>query len=88
LIEQGLAAYKTQYIDVIAKTLTSNANDQVRIAAVIEPDSLPNLVTNLAVPACAEVNRAGYYVDGVTYAIQKLGALPNVAIYLDMAHSG
>ncbi len=27
-------------------------------------------------------------VQGVTYATQKLGALPNVAIYLDMAHSG
>ena len=27
-------------------------------------------------------------MQGVTYATQKLGALSNVAIYLDIAHSG
>lgn len=35
-----------------------------------------------------QVNQAKRYVQGVTYAIQKLGALPNVAVYLDIAHSG
>ena len=35
-----------------------------------------------------QVNAANRYVEGVTYAIQKLGALPNVALYLDIGHSG
>lgn len=67
---------------------TRKNDDSLRIAAFIEPDSLPNLVTNLQLSSCAEVSREGYYVDGVTYAIQKLGSLANVAIYLDIGHSG
>jgi cellulose 1,4-beta-cellobiosidase len=46
------------------------------------------MVTNLGVPACSAVNSRSIYVDGVTYAIQKLGALTNVATYLDIGHSG
>lgn len=88
-MRQGLKTYKEDYIDEIVKTLAKyNDYSSVRVAAIIEPDSLPNLITNLGVPACAEVNSKGYYVDGVTYAIQKLGALPNVAVYLDMGHAG
>jgi cellulose 1,4-beta-cellobiosidase len=46
------------------------------------------MVTNLGVPACAAVSSQGTYVAGVTYALQKLGALPNVDLYLDIGHSG
>ena len=46
------------------------------------------MVTNLGVPACSAVNSRSIYVDGITYAIQKLGALTNVATYLDIGHSG
>lgn len=89
VLRQGLEKYKKDYIDEIVKVLAKyNSDSDVRVAAVIEPDSLPNLITNLGVPACAEVNSKGYYIDGVTYAIEKLGALPNVAVYLDMGHSG
>lgn len=46
------------------------------------------MVTNLGLPACSQVNAQNVYINGVTYAIQKLGRLSNVAVYLDIAHSG
>ena len=46
------------------------------------------MVTNLGVPACAALNANNVYVQGVTYAIQKLGSLSNLALYLDIGHSG
>jgi Glycosyl hydrolases family 6 len=48
----------------------------------------PNMVTNMGVPTCAAVAAQNVYVNGVTYAIQKLGRLPNVGLYLDIGHSG
>jgi cellulose 1,4-beta-cellobiosidase len=79
----GLATYETQYIDAIAAEFA--AHSQVRIAAIVEPDSLPNLATNLSIPKCAASEAA--YRAGVAYAIQKLSA-PNVSLYLDAAHAG
>ena len=58
------------------------------LASTLWPLCRPNMVTNLGVPACSAVNSRSIYVDGVTYAIQKLGALTNVATYLDIGHSG
>ncbi len=85
----GLATYKSKYIDVIAQTLASKpAYASLRIVTVIEPDSIPNLVTNQNIPACATAIQSGVYIDGVSYAIQKLSALPNVYLYMDIAHSG
>jgi cellulose 1,4-beta-cellobiosidase len=51
-------------------------------------DSLPNLVTNLSVSKCAELKQNGAYVQGVSYALSKLGALPNVYNYVDAGHHG
>jgi len=56
------------------------------IVTFIEPDSLPNLVTNTAVAKCQTALTA--YKTCVAYAIQKLATLPNVAIYVDAAHGG
>ena len=85
----GLATYKSQYIDAIYEAIQSKpAYQHVRVVVVLEPDSLPNLVTNLSVPACAEAHDKGLYVGGITYAIGKLGSLSNVYIYLDIAHAG
>ena len=87
--DSGLAQYKSDYIDVIYKSLSNKpAYQYLRFALVVEPDSLPNMVTNASIPACAAVASAGYYTQGIAYAIQKLGALPNVYFYLDIAHSG
>jgi cellulose 1,4-beta-cellobiosidase len=54
------------------------------LALVIEPDSLPNLVTNANLTTCQ--NSADGYKQGVAYALQQL-SLPNVAMYVDAGHS-
>lgn len=60
-------------------------NPNIAVAAIIEPDSLPNLVTNMNITACA--NSADGYREGVAYALQQLN-LPNVAMYIDAGHGG
>jgi cellulose 1,4-beta-cellobiosidase len=85
----GLQTYKTSYIDVIANAIGSKAAyANLRIVAVIEPDSLPNLVTNLSDPECSAINSNGLYVQGIQYAINKLHAFSNVYLYLDIGHAG
>ncbi|HYF65212.1 MAG TPA: glycoside hydrolase family 6 protein, partial [Herpetosiphonaceae bacterium] len=88
IAQNGLARYKAEYIDPIAAILGDAKYRSLRIVAVVEPDSLPNLLTNLSNPKCAEANSSGAYVQGVQYAINKLHAFSNVYIYLDIAHSG
>lgn len=58
---------------------------KVAISLIIEPDSLPNLVTNANVAAC-QASASGYR-EGVAYALKQLN-LPNVAMYLDAGHGG
>ena len=55
------------------------------IALVIEPDSLPNLVTNSNLQTCKD--SASGYRDGVAYALKSLN-LPNIAMYIDAGHGG
>ncbi|MDQ0604886.1 cellulose 1,4-beta-cellobiosidase [Streptomyces canus] len=88
LTQAGLDRYKSEYIDVIAHVLKNPKYQDVRITTVIEPDSLPNLVTNTADPECAQAKSSGVYVKGIQYALDKLHAIPNVYTYLDYAHSG
>ncbi|WYZ42031.1 hypothetical protein EsH8_V_000926 [Colletotrichum jinshuiense] len=78
-----LNRYKTEYIDPIVKIL--KAHPKTAFALVIEPDSLPNLVTNSNLQTCQ--NSASGYRDGVAYAIKSLN-LPNVVMYLDAGHGG
>jgi cellulose 1,4-beta-cellobiosidase len=85
--------YKTQYIDPIAAILSDPKYAGLRIATVIEPDSLPNLVTNAGgtnttTDACVTMKNNGNYEKGVSYALDKLGAIPNVYNYIDAAHHG
>jgi cellulose 1,4-beta-cellobiosidase len=90
LDNDGMNLYKTQYIDPIAKIVQQYPD--VRVAMIIEPDSLPNAITNEGktqiegTEGCSKRVLDGY-VEGTAYAVQKL-ALPNTAIYLDAAHSG
>ncbi len=79
----GEAAYRSQFIDPIAQAFA--AHPQQRVAVVLEPDSLANLVTNLNVPKCAASQHV--YENSVAYAVARL-SLPNVFIYLDAAHAG
>ncbi|MEU6402413.1 glycoside hydrolase family 6 protein [Streptomyces sp. NPDC046985] len=88
-----LAKYQSQYIDPIASILADPKYASLRIAAVIEPDSLPNLVTNAggtntSTDACVTMKSNGNYEKGVGYALAKLGALKNVYNYIDAAHHG
>jgi cellulose 1,4-beta-cellobiosidase len=78
-----IAKYKSQYIDPIVKILKAHPN--TAFALLIEPDSLPNLVTNADKDACK--SSAAGYRDGVAYAIKNLN-LPNVVMYLDAGHGG
>ncbi|MFD5582919.1 glycoside hydrolase family 6 protein [Streptomyces sp. NPDC127063] len=85
--------YKTQYIDPIASILSDAKYAGLRIATVIEPDSLPNLVTNAGgtnttTDACVTMKSNGNYEKGVSYALDKLGAIPNVYNYIDAGHHG
>ncbi|MDT0319552.1 glycoside hydrolase family 6 protein [Streptomyces sp. DSM 44918] len=85
--------YKSEYIDVIADILADPAYADLRIVTVIEIDSLPNLVTNVtpratATPQCDTMRANGNYVEGVSYALSELGAIPNVYNYIDAGHYG
>ncbi len=81
-----LERYKTEFIDPIAEIVGRRAYRKLRVVVILEPDSLPNLVTNMAAPACAEA--APGYREGITYAIERLSALKNVHLYLDIGGSG
>ncbi len=79
----GEARYQHSYVDVIAAAF--RAHPDQRIAMILEPDSLSNLVTNLGTPKCQAA--ADIYKRGIAYAITKL-SLPNVFLYLEAAHAG
>jgi cellulose 1,4-beta-cellobiosidase len=83
----GLQYYEQDYITPIAQILSDYSHTNLRIVAIIEPDSLPNLITNLSDANCAQANSSGAYVDGVEYALNALHAIPNVYNYVDIAHS-
>jgi cellulose 1,4-beta-cellobiosidase len=88
-----LDKYKSQYIDAIASILSESKYAGLRIATVIEPDSLPNLVTNAGgtsttTDACVTMKSNGNYEKGVSYALDKLGAIANVYNYIDAGHHG
>lgn len=82
----GLAQYRTEYIDPIFDVLSQYQND-VDIVLVIEPDSLPNLATNLDDPHCSNQATQNSYKMGISYAVNKFGSL-KVTQYLDAGHGG
>ncbi|KAJ3054671.1 hypothetical protein HK097_001151 [Rhizophlyctis rosea] len=89
--QNGVAKYK-KYVDDIASRLAKYQGKNIKFAISIEPDSLPNLVTNVDNPATPEVegvpkcDAAGpYYKDLIAYTIKKL-QFPDVTLYLDAAH--
>jgi cellulose 1,4-beta-cellobiosidase len=80
---KGEARYKSEFIDPLAAAF--RAHPSVRIVAVIEPDSLGNLVSNLDKPKCKV--SADAYKRSIAYAVEAL-SMPNVWVYLDAAHAG
>ncbi|WP_392670084.1 glycoside hydrolase family 6 protein [Streptomyces sp. LN785] len=88
-----LDRYKTEYINPIADILDDPAYANLRIVTIIEPDSLPNIVTNAGGTAgsttqCQTMKENGNYEKGVGYALHTLGAIPNVYNYVDAGHHG
>jgi cellulose 1,4-beta-cellobiosidase len=81
----GLTEYETQYINPIASILQQFSTSNIRVVAIIEPDSLPNVVTNQALSTCQ--TSTPLYEAGTTYALNALHAIPNVYNYMDIAHS-
>lgn len=82
IANDGLNKYKN-YIDQLVAQIEMFPD--VRVVAVIEPDSLANLVTNLSVSKCSNAQTA--YKAGVTYAMQQLNSV-GVYMYLDAGHAG
>jgi cellulose 1,4-beta-cellobiosidase len=89
----GIDTYKQSYITPIANTLQPYAtNPNLRFVLVIEPDSIPNLVTNAngspsPIASCVNAQSSGVYVQGVQYAITQLHPLTNAYLYLDVGQS-
>jgi cellulose 1,4-beta-cellobiosidase len=88
-----LPRYKTEYIDPIAAIQADTKYRNLRIVNIVEIDSLPNLVTNVgsaagATATCDTMKANGGYVQGIGYALNKLGALANTYNYVDAAHHG
>ncbi|KAI0389833.1 1, 4-beta cellobiohydrolase [Xylariaceae sp. FL0594] len=78
-----ISRYKSEYIDPIVAKIKANPNSA--FALIIEPDSLPNLVTNSNLQTCQQSKSA--YEEGVAYALKNLN-LPNVVMYVDAGHGG
>ncbi|KAH6652891.1 glycoside hydrolase family 6 protein [Truncatella angustata] len=78
-----ISRYKSEYIDPVVKILKAHPN--TAFALLIEPDSLPNLVTNADLTTCQQSKSA--YEEGVAYALKSLN-LPNVVMYIDAGHGG
>ena len=77
-----LDRYEDEFISAI-KDLAMDFPEVPKVF-VIEPDSLPNVVTNMGRPKCAMV--AEDYKNGIAIAIRHLGPLG--AIYVDVGWSG
>jgi cellulose 1,4-beta-cellobiosidase len=91
IAQTDLPRYENDYITPIANILAQPQFANLRIVTIIEPDSLPNLVTNAngqagATSQCATMLQNGNYVAGVQFALNKLHAISNVYTYIDAAH--
>ncbi|TCD70977.1 Exoglucanase 3 [Steccherinum ochraceum] len=84
IANNGQANYNYyNYIDQLVAQIQKFPD--VRVVAVIEPDSLANLVTNLNVQKCA--NAQTTYLNCVNYALKQLSAV-GVYSYMDAGHAG
>jgi len=87
IAQDGVNIYKTEYIDPIVAIMKDPAYANLRLVCVIEPDSLPNLVTNLSFAKCSEANSTGAYATCTQYAISQLKSVGNnTYLYIDIAH--
>lgn len=95
--DTALTQYESQYITPINNAINSfyssnpTAKNSVRVVLLIEPDSLPNMITNAtSTQSCTIVSNYNVYERGVSYALKQFntGASESaVYMYLDIAHS-
>lgn len=85
-----LGTYESEYVDPIAALLGDPDYSGLRIVAVVEPGSLLDLVTGTGTgngprpsTLCRTMLDSGAYVNGIGYALARLGAVANVYSYLD-----
>jgi cellulose 1,4-beta-cellobiosidase len=83
----GVARYKSEYVDPIAAILADPAYASLRIATVIEPGALGNLITSLGSNLCGQAPTATAYIESIRYALNKLNPPANVYNYLDASPS-
>ena len=94
IANDGLNKYKTLFIDPIVEILADPKYSTLRIAAIIEPDAIPNLITNVgltgtaALPLCDQAASSHVYELGIQYAINQLHPILNVYLYADISQSG
>ena len=81
--KNGLELYKNEFVKPYAEKLA--AATDLTFAIILEPDSLPNLITNTGVEFCAKA--ATVYEEGIAYAIANL-QFDHVHLYIDAAHGG
>jgi cellulose 1,4-beta-cellobiosidase len=86
--QNGFNRYKNEYITPLAAILADPKYKSIRIIAIIEPDSLPNLVTNISDPDCQEAAGPGGYVEATQFTLNTLYPITNVYSYVDIGHSG
>jgi len=87
----GLTEYKQTYIDPFVDVVKAY-DGKVPIVLVIEPDSLPNMITNMRdsrpdeFRGCHDETKAAY-MEGITYAVNRFSETDAV-MYLDAGHGG
>src|SRR3990167_9573331 len=98
---QALAYYENNYItpyntalnDFYSDAAYPNAKDMVKTVLLMEPDSLPNMITNSTdTAACQAVAADHVYQKGIAYALDQFSnhneGSQSIYLYLDIAHSG
>lgn len=85
-----LPVYRTGFIDPVAAILADPRYAALRVAVVVEPQSLADLAQdpNDRTARCAEAKHSGSYTQGVAHALSRLHPVPNVFAYLDVAGAG
>ncbi|MBE3012382.1 glycoside hydrolase family 6 protein [Microbispora sp. NEAU-D428] len=87
--ENGLNRYKAEFVDPVAALLARPEYRNLRVAAVVEPRALTDLIVGgVDTYPCNQAAQSGVYVMGIRYALDKLSPLPNVYTYLDAGSAG
>ena len=89
----GLARYRSEFVDPLVAILRRSRYARLRVATVIEPRALVNQINHSgprsdSTAACSEAAQAGVYPAAIGYALQRLHELPQVYTYLDAGPVG